>query len=87
MTKEQVIKEFKDFTLTENELDSIVKFYVSGANLLSLLIGNRMLEEELPIKLTLNSLKHTVVLMLELGNGKKKRQTSGPSQIQTGQVS
>jgi len=87
MTKEQILKEYRDFILTESEIETIRLFYVAGANLLSLIVGSRMLEEELPLKLTLNSMKHTIIQMLELGNGKKKRQTSGPSSIQTSQIS
>jgi hypothetical protein len=70
MTKEMVLREFKDFPLTETEIDKIVVFYRSGADLLGAIIGPRVLSEETPLKLTLNSLKHSVVLMLELRSGK-----------------
>ena len=70
MTKEMVLNEFKDFHLTEVEIDKVVNFYRAGADLLGAFIGNRFLSEELPLKLTLNSLKYAVILMLELRNGK-----------------
>ena len=72
MNKEQVLREFHDFDLTEPEIDKIVVFYKAGADLLSMTIGPRILSEETPLKLVLNSIKHTVVLMLELRNNEKK---------------
>ena len=70
MTKEMVLREFKDFPLTETEIEKIVVFYRAGADLLGAIIGPRVLSEETPLKLTLNSLKHSVVLILELRSGK-----------------
>ena len=72
MTREMVSKEFRDFQLTEVEVDKIVNFYKAGADLLSVAIGSRFLDEETPLKLTLNSIKYVVTLMLELRNGKKE---------------
>lgn len=73
MTKEMVLKEFRDFALTEVEVDKIAVFYRSGADLLGTIIGTRVLDEGIPLKLTLNSLKHAVTLMLELRNDPKER--------------
>ena len=70
MNREQVLREFKDFNLTDTQISKIVVFYRAGADLLGTVIGSRILDEELPLKLTLNALKHTVTLMLELKNGK-----------------
>jgi hypothetical protein len=69
MTKEMVFKEFRDFQLTEVEVDKVVAFYKAGADLLSVAIGSRFLDEETPLKLTLNSIKYVVTLVLELRNG------------------
>lgn len=66
MNREQVLREFKDFNLTDTEIDKIVTFYRAGADLLGTVIGPRILNEELPLKLTLNTLKHSVILILEL---------------------
>ncbi len=73
MTKEMVLKEFRDFTLNEVEIDKIAVFYRSGADLLGTFIGPRVLDEGTPLKLTLNSIKHAVTLMLELRNDPKER--------------
>ena len=73
MTREQVLKEYRDFPLTETEIGRIVSFYKTGAELLSTCIGHRILDEETPLKLVLNSIKHTVILMLELRNEETKR--------------
>lgn len=70
MTKEMVLREYKDFPLTETEIDKIVVFYKAGADLLGTIIGSKILSEETPLKLTLNTLKHSVILMLELRSGK-----------------
>ncbi len=67
-----VFKEFRDFQITEVEIDKIVSFYKAGADLLSVAIGSRFLDEETPLKLTLNSIKYVVTLMLELRNGPKE---------------
>jgi len=72
MTREMVFKEFRDFKITEIQVDKIVKFYRAGADVLGAIIGPRVLNEEMPLKLTLNSIKHTIVLMLELKNEKNK---------------
>jgi len=72
MTREMVFKEFRDFQITEVEIDKIVSFYKAGADLLSVAIGSRFLDEETPLKLTLNSIKYVVTLMLELRNGPKE---------------
>ena len=73
MTKEQILKEFKDFELTETQIEKIVQFYRAGADLLSVSIGQRVLTEDLPLKLTLNNLKHAVVQILELRNEEASR--------------
>jgi len=71
MTKEQVLKEFKNNTLSELEIEKIVSFYRAGADLLGVVIGARVLTEEVPLKLTLNSLKYVVTQILEMKSGQK----------------
>ena len=70
MNREQVLREFRDFNLSETEIAKIVAFYRAGADLLGVIIGPRILNEETPLKLALNSIKHAATLMLELKNEK-----------------
>jgi hypothetical protein len=76
MTREMVFKEFRDFSLTETEVDKIVNFYRSGADLLAAMIGTRFLNDDLPLKLSLNSIKYVVILMMELKNDTEKQRSS-----------
>ena len=71
MTDEQIKTEFKDFNLTQQEVDTIRAIYNNGAHLLTLVVGHEVLDDSKVLKLTLNSLKFTVTQILELRDGRE----------------
>ena len=72
MTDQQIIDEFKQFELDQYQIATIRGLYNGMARFLIETLGNTKARDPKILKLSLNSMKFTIVQVLEMGNEERK---------------